>query len=83
MFYAGEGIDRGGYVSDEHPLIQRECITENGMLYAGRILKPGGSIYALTMETGDPVVLALREVTITYGKEDGSPLGEIDFPQAP
>ena len=83
MFYAGEGIDRGGYVSDEHPLIQRECITENGMLYAGRNLKPGGSIYALTMETGDPVVLALREVTITYGKEDGSPLGEIDFPQAP
>lgn len=80
MFYAGEGIERNGYVSDEHALLQRICVAENWDIYAGRILKPGGASYALTMEEGDPVILALQEVTITYAHADGTPLGEIHFP---
>ena len=79
LFYAGEGIERNGYNTDEHELYQRSCTEIDGELHTGRSFSPRGEEYALTLEAGDPVILVLDEVTYTYAHPDGTPLGEIEL----
>ena len=79
LFYAGEGIVRNGYNTDEHELFQRSCTEIDGELHTGRSFSPKGEEYALTLEAGDPVILVLDEVTYTYAHPDGTPLGEIEL----
>ena len=79
LFYAGEGIVRDGYSTDEHELFQRLCTEIDGELLTGRKATPKGMEYALTLETGDPVILVLEDVIYTYANPDGTPLGEAEM----
>ena len=77
LFYAGEGIARNGYSTDEHELFQRLCTEIDGELLTGRSISPEGGDYALQLEAVDPVILVLEDVTYTYANPDGTPLGTV------